>query len=90
MDTSNEYERGAMGAKHTASQRAAFDDIVKAWADGSVPLAESAAALRAKIAALPAKPPAAARRAKPRAATAADAPAASDAAPAPEAPTPAE
>ena len=60
----NEYERGAMGAKHTASQRAAFDDIVAAWADGSVSLAESAAALRAKIAKLPAKAEPASRRAK--------------------------
>lgn len=87
METSNEYERGAMGAKHTASQRAAFDDIVKAWADGTVPLAESAAALRAKMAALPAKPPAAPRR-KSRAA--ADAQAPSDAPPAAESDPPNE
>ncbi|MEI6666282.1 MAG: hypothetical protein WCL53_09055 [Chloroflexota bacterium] len=64
MDTQNEYERGAMGPKHTAGQRAAFDDIVTAWADGAVPLAEAAAALRAKIAKLPAKAAAPSRRAK--------------------------
>lgn len=64
MDTTNEYERGAMGTKHNASQRAAFDDVVAAWANGSVSLAESAAALRAKMAALPAKAPAASRRTK--------------------------
>jgi len=64
MTSQNEYERGAMGAKHTPSQRAAFDDIVTAWAGGTVPLAEAAAALRAKIAALPAKAEPKTRRAK--------------------------
>ena len=68
MNSQNEYERGAMGPKHTAAQRAAFDDIVAAWAAGTVPLAESAAALRAKIAALPAKAEPKTRTAKSRAA----------------------
>ncbi|MFA7249115.1 MAG: hypothetical protein WC273_05720 [Dehalococcoidia bacterium] len=64
METPSEYERGAMGAAHTASQRATFDEIVTAWATGAVPLADAAAALRAKIAALPARPAPAKRRSK--------------------------
>lgn len=55
VETQNEYERGAMGATRTVSQRATFDDIVTDWLAGTVPLAEAAAALRARIANLPAK-----------------------------------
>lgn len=80
METPNEYERGAMGAQHTASQRAAFDDIVTAWADGSVSLAQSTAALRAKIATLPEKAEPKNRRSKSRVVL--EAPAISDTPPA--------
>lgn len=64
METQTEYERGAMGSTHTAVQRTTFDDIVRDWLSGTVPLAEAASALRVAIAKLPVKPTPANRRSK--------------------------
>ena len=86
-ETKSEYQWEKMVPRLTALQSADFGVIVDGWLDGSVPLAQAAAALRARIAKLPANrpeggtptAPRARAAAKPKAAAPAKAPVAAEA-----------
>ncbi len=73
MTTNAEFDWETKGSKLTPRQRADFSEVVDNWLTGAVPLAEAAAALRARIAKLPSNRPVRAPRvAKPKATPAAE------------------